>query len=93
MFFNNLRITGYPNKITICIKKKAAIEETHKYSILINDYLRILNKCEWCETNIIQFPMSSEQFQANVAAAMQKKKILGVTSRYVIVAKKQAIEY
>ncbi len=33
-------------------------------------------------------PMSSERFHAGVVAAMQKKKILGVTNRYVIVAEK-----
>jgi len=34
--------------------------------------------------------VDTERFQANVVAAMQKKKILGVTSRYVVVAKKQS---
>ena len=68
-----------------------AIDETRKTSILITDYCRI----DWITpagkiSHIIQAPMSSERFQANVVAAMQKKKILGVTSRYVIVAKKQA---
>jgi len=53
-------------------------------SILINDYLRILNQSGWEETHIIQAPLSSERFQANVVSAMQKKGILGVTSRYVI---------
>jgi hypothetical protein len=32
-------------------------------------------------------PMSSERFNAGVVSAMQKKKILGVTSRYVMVLK------
>jgi hypothetical protein len=31
--------------------------------------------------------MSPERFQGAVAAEMQKRKILGVTSRYVIIAK------
>jgi len=31
--------------------------------------------------------MSSERFNAGVVAAMQRKRILGVTSRYVIIAK------
>ena len=39
-------------------------------------------------THMIQSPMSSERFNASVVSAMQKKKILGVTSRYVLVAKK-----
>ena len=40
------------------------------------------------ETHIFQAPLSSERFQANVVSAMQKKKIVGVTSRYVIITKK-----
>jgi len=31
--------------------------------------------------------MSSERFHPGVVAAMQKKKILGVTSRFVIILK------
>ena len=67
-----------------------AIDETRKTSILITDYCGLLDNAGWEVSHIIQAPMSSERFQANVVAAMQKKKILGVTSRYVIVAKKQA---
>jgi spore coat polysaccharide biosynthesis protein SpsF (cytidylyltransferase family) len=46
-----------------------------------------MEKAGWEITHIIQAPMSSERFQANIVAAMQKSKILGVTSRYVIIAK------
>ncbi|MFH1951419.1 MAG: ParB N-terminal domain-containing protein, partial [Pseudomonadota bacterium] len=56
-----------------------ARNETRVNSILINDYLRILNQSGWQETHIIQAPLSSERFQANVVSAMQKKGILGVT--------------
>jgi len=59
------------------------------HSILINDYLRILNQSGWQETHIFQAPLSSERFKANVVSAMQKKKIIGVTSRYVIISKKK----
>jgi hypothetical protein len=65
-----------------------AMEETHRSSILITDYCGLLEKTGWGISHIIQAPMSSERFQANVVAAMQKKKILGVTSRYVVVARK-----
>ena len=41
-------------------------------------------------THMIQAPMSSERFNAGIVSAMQKKKILGVTCRYVIVAKQRA---
>jgi hypothetical protein len=67
-----------------------AKEETRKNSILINDYLGLINKSGWEEIQIMWAPMSSERFHAGVVAAMQKKKILGVTNRYVIVAKKLA---
>ena len=65
-----------------------AMDETGKYSILIDEYITRIKNTGWNITHIIQAPMSSERFQANVVAAMQKKKILGVTSRYVIVARK-----
>jgi len=57
--------------------------------LLINDYLRILNQSGWQEIHVLLAPLSSERFKANVVSAMQKKKILGVTSRYVIIAKKK----
>lgn len=66
-----------------------AKNETRVNSILINDYLRILDQSGWQETHIFQAPLSSERFKANVVSAMQKKKIIGVTSRYVIMSKKK----
>ena len=68
-------------------QNKSAVDEDSGASILIDDYLRILNKTGWRHTHIIQAPMSSERFTAGVVSAMQKKRILGVTSRYVIVLK------
>jgi hypothetical protein len=65
----------------------AAIKETRSNSILVDDYILILKKGGWETTHIIQSPMSSERFNAGVVAAMQRKRILGVTSRYVIIAK------
>jgi hypothetical protein len=61
-----------------------AMDETHKGGILIDDYLEILNKTGWYHTHIIQAPMSSQRFTSIVVSAMQKRNILGVTSRYVI---------
>ena len=68
-------------------QNKPAAEESHGESILIDDYLKILNKTGWWHTHIIQAPMSAERFTAVVVSAMQKKRILGVTSRYVIILK------
>ncbi len=66
-----------------------AINETRGSSILVNDYLRILNQSGWEETHILQAPLSSERFNAGVVSAMQKKRILGVTSRYVIICSRR----
>ncbi len=68
-------------------QNKPAKEESPKGAILIDDYLRILNKTGWQHTHIIQAPMSAQRFSAIVVSAMQKKRILGVTSRYVIILK------
>ncbi len=62
-----------------------ASEERYKGGILIDDYLDILKKTGWYHTHIIQAPMSTQRFSAGVVSAMQKKNILGVVSRYVIV--------
>ena len=62
-----------------------AMEETHKSGILIDDYLEILNKTGWYHIHIIQAPLSSQRFSAEVVSAMQKRHILRVTSRYVII--------
>jgi len=70
-------------------QNKPASEESRKGAILIDDYLRILNKTGWQHTHIIQAPMSAQRFSAVVVSAMQKKRILGVTSRYVIILKQQ----
>ncbi|MEA3415643.1 MAG: DNA methyltransferase [Thermodesulfobacteriota bacterium] len=68
-------------------QNKPAAEESGKGAILIDGYLRILNKTGWRHTHIIQAPMSAQRFSAVVVSAMQKKRILGVTSRYVIILK------
>ncbi len=67
---------------------KPAIDETRGESILITDYSKLMDDTGWEVTHIIQAPMSSERFQANIVSAMQKKRILGVTSRYVIIGRK-----
>lgn len=51
------------------------------------DDLVRFKELEWALTHIIKAPMSSERFDAIVVSAMQKKRILGMTSRYVIVLK------
>ena len=70
-------------------QNKPALDETPEGSILLDDYLSILDKSGWKRTHIIQTPLSSERFDAGIVSAMQKKRILGVTSRYLIIAKKR----
>ncbi|MBU0462229.1 MAG: transcriptional regulator, partial [Proteobacteria bacterium] len=69
-----------------------AAEEKYKGGILIDDYLDILKRTGWYHTHIIQAPMSTQRFSAGVVSAMQKKGILGVISRYVIVLNQQGLE-
>jgi hypothetical protein len=66
---------------------RPAREEKRENAILIDDYLGALNRSGWQTTHIIQATMSSERFNPGVVSAMQKKRILGVTSRYVVVAR------
>ena len=61
-----------------------AKKEDRKKGILLVDYYEMFKKTGWNLQHIIQAPMSSERFNAGVVAAMQKKKILGVTSRWVM---------
>ncbi len=68
-------------------QNRPAIEETGKKAILVDDYLEILKKTGWHRTHIAQAPMSAQRFNPGVVCAMQKKKILGVTGRYVIILK------
>ena len=68
-------------------QNKPASEESRKGAILVDAYLNILNKTGWWHTHFIQAPMSAQRFSAVVVSAMQKKRILGVISRYVIILK------
>ena len=69
-------------------QRTPARDEMRENAILTREYLGILDQSGWQETHIIQAPLSSERFTGNVVNAMQRKKTLGVISRYVIVAKK-----
>ncbi|MDA3790636.1 MAG: hypothetical protein PF503_19350 [Desulfobacula sp.] len=47
--------------------------------------MKFSKKTGWALTHIIQAPLYSERFNAGVVAPMQKKKIFGVVSRYVMI--------
>jgi len=61
-------------------QNKRATDEDREASILIDDYLRILNKTGWRHIHITQAPMSTQRFSAGIVSTMQKKRILGTTS-------------
>jgi len=87
--FNLIRLTklAFINADWRDFQHTPAVNEIPEDALLIDDYLHLLHKTGWLRTHIIQAPLSSERFEAGVVAAMQKKKILGVTSRYVIIVK------
>jgi len=66
-----------------------ARDENPANSIMSDDYLHIIKKRGWQRVHMMQAPLSSERFTGNVVSAMHKKKIIGVTSRYVIISKKK----
>ncbi len=66
-----------------------ARNEMTSHSIMIDDYLHIIKKSGWQRSHIMQAPLSSERFNAGVVSAMQKKRIVGVTSRYVIISSRK----
>ena len=41
----------------------------------------------WKHTHTTYVPLSADRFSAGIVAAMQKKRILGITSRYVIIVR------
>ena len=70
-------------------QNRTTMEETAGGGIFMDNYLHILNGTGWYHTHVMYAPMSSQRFSAGVVSAMQKKKILGVTGRYVIVLNQQ----
>jgi DNA modification methylase len=66
-----------------------ARNEMTGHSIMIDDYLHIIKRSGWQRSHIMQAPLSSERFNAGVVSAMQKKRIVGVTSRYVIISSRK----
>ncbi|WP_457553175.1 ParB N-terminal domain-containing protein [Desulfobacula sp.] len=61
-----------------------AVKEDPDKAILIYDYYKSLQKAGWALTHIIQTPLSSDRFDAEMVEEMQEKRILGTTGRYVL---------
>jgi len=67
----------------------SALEEDAGQGIRIDDYIDLLKHSGWEITHIIDCPMSTQRFQANVVSQMQKNRTLGVVRRSLIMAKKK----
>lgn len=64
-----------------------ALKENSKDSVTIFDYYKIITDAGWIVTHRISTPMSTERFNANVVSKMQDKRILGVVTRDLLIAK------
>jgi len=67
----------------------SALKEDAGQGIRINDYIDLLKHSGWEITHIIDCPMSTQRFQANVVSQMQKNRTLGVVRRSLIMGKKK----
>jgi DNA modification methylase len=65
----------------------SALKENPKESVTIFDYHKIIIDAGWIVTHRISTPMSTERFNANVVSKMQEKRILGVVTRDLLIAK------
>jgi len=67
----------------------SALNEDPGRSILLWDYMNILNRSGWEITHIIDCPFPTQRFVANIVAQMQKNRTLGIVRRSLIIARKK----
>jgi len=67
----------------------SAMEEDPSQGIFLLDYGELLRRSGWEITHIIDCPMSTQRFQANIVAQMQKNRTLGIVRRSLIIARKK----
>ncbi|GAF75534.1 unnamed protein product, partial [marine sediment metagenome] len=67
----------------------SALNEDPGRSILLLDYMDIMRRSGWEITHIIDCPLSTQRFQANIVAQMQKNRTLGIVRRSLIIARKK----
>lgn len=65
----------------------SALKEDAGQGVRIDDYIELLKSSGWEITHIIDCPMSTQRFQANIVSQMQKNRTLGVVRRSLIMAK------
>ena len=66
----------------------AAMDEDPGNAITVFDFGDLLEKTGWTITHIIDCPLSTQRFNSQMVARMQKNRTLGVVRRSLIVAKK-----
>ena len=67
----------------------AAMDEDPRKSILMSDYIKLLERAGWEITHFIDCPLSSQRFLPNQVKGMQKNRTLGVVRRTLIVGRKR----
>jgi len=67
----------------------SARQEDPGQSIFLSDYIHHLKDSGWEITHIIDCPMSTQRFQANIVAQMQKNRTLGIVRRSLIIGRKK----
>jgi hypothetical protein len=68
---------------------RAAREEDPKKSIIISDYIKLIERSGWEITHVIDCPLSSQRFKPHQVIRMQNNRTLGVVRRYLIVGRKK----
>ncbi|MBU0464554.1 MAG: hypothetical protein KKE12_13290 [Proteobacteria bacterium] len=64
-----------------------AFDENSENAILLLEYAKLLEKCGWKVTHLIDCPLSTERFSGNMVSHMQKKRSLGIIRRSLIIGK------
>lgn len=67
----------------------AAMDEDPDQSILLLDYMDIMNRSGWKITHIIDCPLSTQRFLPNMVSRMQKNRTLGVVRRSLMIGRKK----
>lgn len=66
-----------------------ALEEDPADAVLLYHYWQLLMETGWRVTHRIECPLSTQRMHAGVVAAMQRKRILGVVTRTLLLARKE----
>jgi hypothetical protein len=64
------------------------MDEDPKQSILLSDYIKLLEHSGWEITHIIDCPMSSQRFKPNQVKRVQNNRILGIVRRSLMTGRK-----